>query len=77
MNEYSFRKSFVYEQLNLRIEFSFMNNRFIAHKIYKNGRITPLIALDIIETAFYSDCRKMYMDFLDKKGLDYYIRGEE
>ena len=76
MNEYKYPKAFEYEELKLRIEFSLLNNKYVAHKIYKNGHLVPIKSLNLIESEFYSDCYLMYADFLDKKGIDYYKGGE-
>ena len=75
MNE-KFNKFFEYEQLKLRIEFVLLNEKYIGHKIYKNGRLVPVKSLHMIERGFYSDCYLMYADFLDRKGIDYYKGGE-
>ena len=75
MNE-KFKKSFEYEQLKLRIEFVLLNEKYIGHKIYKNGHLVSVKSLHMIERGFYSDCYLMYADFLDKKGIDYYKGGE-
>ena len=75
MNE-KFKKYFEYEQLKLRIEFVLLNEKYIGHKIYKNGHIVPVKSLHMIERGFYSDCYLMYADFLDRKGIDYYKGGE-
>ena len=74
MNNYN--KVYEYEVLNLRIEFVLLYNRYIGHKIYKNGHLVPLKSLHMIERGFYSDCYLMYYDFLKLKGIDYYKGGE-
>ena len=74
MNNY--KKAFEYEVLNLRIEFELLNNRYIAHKIYKNKKLISVIHLDMIERGFYNDSYLTYADFLDRKGIDYYKGGE-
>ena len=76
MNEYNYPKAFEYEELKLRIEFRALNNKYVAHKIYKNGRLVPIKSLNLIESRFYSDCYLMYRDFLKLKGIDYYEGGE-
>ena len=76
MNDYKYLKAFEHEGLNLRIEFRLMNNKYVAHKIYKNGHLVSVKSLHMIERGFYSDCYLMYADFLDKKGIDYYKGGE-
>ena len=75
MNE-KFKKAFEHEQLKLRIEFVSLNEKYIAHKIYKNGRLVPIKSLNLIESEFYSDCYLMYREFLKLKGIDYYKGGE-
>ena len=75
MNE-KFNKAFEYEQLKLRIEFVLLNEKYIAHRIYKDEKQKPLKALDKRERAFYDNCYFMYADFLDRKGIDYYKGGE-
>ena len=72
MNEYNYPKAFEYEELKLRIEFSLLNNKYVAHKIYKNGHLVPVKSLNLIESEFYSDCYLMYREFLKLKGIDYY-----
>ena len=73
MNNYP--KAFEYEVLNLRIEFELLNNRYIAHKIYKNKKLISVRHLDRIELGFYNDSYLTYADFLDGKGIDYYKGG--
>ena len=46
MNEYKYPKAFEYEELNLRIEFRLLNNKYVAHKIFRNGRLVFLRALN-------------------------------
>ena len=75
MNE-KFNKAFEHEQLKLRIEFVLLNEKYIGHKIYKNGHLVPVKSLHMIERGFYSDCYLMYQDFLKIKGIDYYKGGE-
>ena len=76
MNEYNYPKAFEYEVLNLRIEFSLLNDKYIAHRIYKDEKQKLLKALDKRERAFYDNCYFMYADFLDRKGIKYY-KGDE
>ena len=71
MNE-KFNKFFEHEQLNLRIEFVLLNEKYIGHKIYKNGHLVPVKSLHLIERGFYSDCYLMYRDFLKLKGINVY-----
>ena len=71
-----FVKFFEHEQLKLRIEFALLDEKYIGHKIYKNGHLVPVKSLHLIERGFYSDCYLMYADFLDRKGIDYYKGGE-
>ena len=76
MNNYNYPKSFEYEELKLRIEFTALDNKYVAHKIYKNGHLVPIKSLNLIESEFYSDCYLMYREFLKLKGIDCYKRGE-
>ena len=76
MNEYKYPKAFEHEELKLRIEFTALNNKYVAHKIYKNGHLVPIKSLNLIESRFYSDCYLMYREFLELKGFNVY-RGEE
>ena len=75
MNE-KFMKFFEHEHLKLRIEFVLLNEKYIGHKIYKNGHLVPIKSLNLIESRFYSDCYLMYREFLKLKGIDYYKGGE-
>ena len=75
MNEYNYPKTFDHEELKLHIEFRALGNKYVAHKIYKNGHLVPVKSLHLIERGFYSDCYFMYADFLDGKGIDYYKGG--
>ena len=77
MNKYNFIKFFTHEGINVRIEFKLLNNKYIAHRVYKDGKQKPLKALDKQERAFYDNCYFMYADFLDGKGIDYYKGGVE
>ena len=72
-----FVKFFEHEQLKLRIEFVLLDEKYIGHKIYKNGHLVPVKSLHLIERGFYSDCYLMYADFLDGKGIEYYKGGEQ
>ena len=76
MNDYNYPKSFDHEELKLHIEFRALNNKYVAHKIYKNGHLVPIKSLNLIESEFYSDCYLMYLEFLKLKGIDYYKGGE-
>ena len=76
MNNYNYPKAFEHEELKLRIEFAALNNKYVAHKIYKNGHLVPIKSLNLIESEFYSDCYLMYREFLKLKGIDYYKGGE-
>ena len=76
MNEYKYPKAFEHEELKLRIEFVFLNEKYIGHKIYKNGHLVPVKSLHLIERGFYSDCYLMYHEFLKLKGIDCYKGGE-
>ena len=76
MNNYNYPKAFEHEGLKLRIEFTVLDNKYVAHKIYKNGHLVPIKSLNLIESRFYSDCYLMYREFLKLKGIDYYKGGE-
>ena len=76
MNEYNYSKAFEYEELNLRIEFRLLNNKYVAHKIFRNGRLVFLRALNSYEHSFFRECHMYYVDFLKLKGIDVY-GGEE
>ena len=76
MNEYNYPKSFENESLNLYIEFSVLNNKYVAHKIFRNGRFVFLRALNSYEHSFFRECHMYYVDFLKLKGINVY-RGEE
>ena len=76
MNNYNYPKMFDHEELKLHIEFRALDNKYVAHKIYKNGRLVPIKSLNLIESRFYSDCYLMYREFLELKGINVY-RGEE
>ena len=76
MNDYKYLKAFEHEELKLRIEFRALDNKYVAHKIYKNGHLVPIKSLNLIESEFYSDCYLMYREFLKLKGIDYYKGGE-
>ena len=68
MKRYKLIKSFEYEELNLYIEFSLLDDKYIAHKIFKNGRLIFLKSLNSYEHSFYRECRMMYEDFLKING---------
>ena len=76
MNEYNYPKAFEYEELKLRIEFSVLANKYVAHKIFRNGRLVFLRALNSYEHSFFRECHMYYVDFLKSKGINVY-RGEE
>ena len=76
MNNYNYPKSFDNEELKLHIEFSALGDKYVAHKIYKNGRFVPIKSLNLIESEFYSDCYLMYREFLKLNGINYYKGGE-
>ena len=42
MNDYNYPKTFDHEELKLHIEFSALGNKYVAHKIYKNGHLVPI-----------------------------------
>ena len=72
MNNYNYPKTFDNEELKLHIEFSALGNKYVAHKIYKNGHLVPIKSFNLIESEFYSDCYLMYREFLKLKGIDVY-----
>ena len=76
MNDYKYLKAFEYEELNLRIEFRLLDNKYVAHKIFRNGRFVFLRALNSYEHSFFRECHMYYVDFLKLKGINVY-RGEE
>ena len=76
MNEYNYPKAFEYEELKLRIEFRLLDNKYVAHKIFRNGRLVFLRALNSYEHSFFRECHMYYVDFLKLKGINVY-RGEE
>ena len=76
MNEYNYPKAFEYEELKLRIEFRLLNNKYVAHKIFRNGRFVFLRALNSYEHSFFRECHMYYVDFLKLKGINVY-EGEE
>ena len=76
MNDYNYPKTFVNELLNLHIEFRVLNNKYVAHKIFRNGRFMFLRELNSYEHSFYQECHTCYVDFLKLKGINVY-GGEE
>ena len=76
MNDYNHPKTFEHEELKLHIEFRVLGNKYVAHKIYKNGHLVPIKSLNLIESRFYSDCYLVYREFLKSKGINAY-RGVE
>ena len=72
MNEYNYSKAFEYEELNLRIEFRLLDNKYVAHKIFRNGRLVFLRALNSYEHSFFRECHMYYVDFLKLKGINVY-----
>ena len=76
MNDYKYLKAFEHEELKLRIEFRLLNNKYVAHKIFRNGRFVFLRALDSYEHSFFRECHMYYVDFLKLKGINVY-EGEE
>ena len=76
MNEYKYPKAFEHEELKLHIEFSLLDNKYVAHKIFRNGRFVFLRALNSYEHSFFRECHMYYVDFLKLKGIDVY-GGEE
>ena len=75
MNEYKYPKAFEYEELKLRIEFSLLDNKYVAHKIFRNGRFVFLRALNSYEHSFFRECHMCYVDFLKLKGINVYGGG--
>ena len=72
MNEYNYPKAFEYEELKLRIEFRLLDNKYVAHKIFRNGRLVFLRALNSYEHSFFRECHMYYVDFLKLKGINVY-----
>ena len=72
MNDYNYLKTFENESLNLHIEFSLLNNKYVAHKIFRNGRFVFLRALNSYEHSFFRECHMCYVDFLKSKGINVY-----
>ena len=72
MNEYNYLKAFEHEGLKLRIEFRVLNNKYVAHKIFRNGRFVFLRALNSYEHTFFRECHMYYVDFLKLKGINVY-----
>ena len=72
MNNYDYHKFFVHEQLNLYIEFSVLNNKYVAHKIFRNGQLVFLRSLNSHEHSFFRECHLYYVEFLKLKGIDIY-----
>ena len=72
MNDYNYLKTFENESLNLYIEFSLLNNKYVAHKIFRNGQFVFLRALNSHEHSFFRECHTCYVDFLKLKGIDIY-----
>ena len=77
MSNYNYRKSFENEQLGLHIEFSLLDNKYIAHKIFKNGRLTFLRAVDTYEHSFFRECLMCYEDYLKRNGITPYKGVED
>ena len=77
MNNYKFIKIFTHDGINVCIEFSLLNDKYIAHRIYKDEKQKLLKELDKRERAFYDNCYFMYTDFLDRKGIEFYKGGEQ
>ena len=79
MNDYNYLKTFENESLNLLIEFSLLNNKYVAHKIFRNGRFVFLRALNSYEHSFFRECHMCYVDFLKLKGINVYggVRNDE
>ena len=72
MNDYKYLKAFEHEELKLRIEFSVLDNKYVAHKIFRNGRFVFLRALNSYEHSFFRECHMYYVDFLKLKGINVY-----
>ena len=72
MNDYKYLKAFEHEGLNLRIEFRVLDNKYVAHKIFRNGRVVFLRALNSYEHSFFRECHMCYVDFLKLKGINVY-----
>ena len=76
MNNYNYPKAFEHEGLKLRIEFTVLDNKYVAHKIFRNGRFVFLRALNSYEHSFFRECHMYYVEFLKLKGINVY-RGVE
>ena len=72
MNDYNYLKTFDHEELKLHIEFSVLNNKYVAHKIFRNGRFVFLRALNSYEHSFFRVCHMCYVVFLKLKGINVY-----
>ena len=72
MNDYRHPKAFEHEELKLRIEFTVLDNKYVAHKIFRNGRFVFLRALNSYEHSFFRECHMYYVDFLKLKGINVY-----
>ena len=72
MNNYKYPKAFEHESLKLRIEFRVLDNKYVAHKIFRNGRLVFLRTLNSYEHSFFRECHMYYVDFLKLKGINVY-----
>ena len=72
MNDYKYLKTFENESLNLCIEFRVLDNKYVAHKIFRNGRFVFLRALNSYEHSFFRECHMCYVDFLKLNGINVY-----
>ena len=76
MTAYNYSKAFEHEGLKLRIEFILVDNKYVGHKIFRNGRFVFLRTLNSYEHSFFRECHMYYVDFLKLKGINVY-REEE
>ena len=72
MNDYKYLKAFEHEELKLRIEFRLLDNKYVAHKIFRNGRFVFLRALNSYEHSFFRVCHIYYVDFLKLNVINVY-----
>ena len=75
MNNYKYPKAIEHESLKLRIEFRVLDNKYVAHKICRNGQFVFLRALNSYERSFFRECHMCYVDFLESKGINVYGGG--
>lgn len=69
MSNYNYKKYFECEDLGLCIEFYLLDNKYIAHKIFKNGRLIVLRPIDYREHLFFRECLMCYDDYLKRNNI--------